>query len=51
MLLLAFAQAPGYTRWIFLIIVPINLTMDLQQGTAMDIPALAILVLLCSLSK
>ncbi|KAI9560103.1 hypothetical protein GHT06_014113 [Daphnia sinensis] len=40
MLLLAFVQAPSYMRWIFLFLVPINLSMDLQQGVAMDAPAL-----------
>lgn len=48
MLLLAFAQAPSYTRWIFLVLVPINLTMDLQQGVAMDVPALVTLLFMFS---
>lgn len=49
MLLLAFVQAPAYMRWIFLILVPINLTMDLQQGVSMDAPALVTLLFLFSI--
>nr|CAH0113208.1 unnamed protein product [Daphnia galeata] len=49
MLLLAFVQAPSYMRWIFLFLVPINLTMDLQQGVSMDAPALVGLLFMISL--
>ena len=49
MLLLAFLQAPGYTRWLFLTIVPVNLAMDLQNGYAMEIPALVTLLVASSL--
>ncbi|XP_046463606.1 protein brambleberry-like [Daphnia pulex] len=49
MLLLAFVQAPAYMRWIFLFLVPINLTMDLQQGVSMDAPALVGLLFVFSL--
>lgn len=48
MLLLSFVQAPSYTRWIFLFLVPINLAMDLQQGLAMELPALVSLLFLFS---
>ncbi|KAK4029654.1 protein brambleberry [Daphnia magna] len=48
MLLLAFVQAPSYMRWIFLFLVPINLSMDLQQGVAMDAPALVGLLFVVS---
>ena len=48
MLLLSFVQAPSYTRWIFLMLVPVNLTMDLQQGIALELPALICLMFLLS---
>jgi len=48
MILLSFVQAPSYTRWIFLILVPVNLAMDLQQGIAMELPALVGLLFLFS---
>lgn len=51
MLLLAFVQAPSYMRWIFLVLVPINLTMDLQQGVALDAPALVSLLFTFSMGK
>lgn len=41
-------QAPSYMRWIFLVLVPINLSMDLQQGIAMDAPALVGLLFVIS---
>ena len=49
MLLLSFVQAPSYTRWIFLLLVPVNLAMDLQQGLAMELPALVGLLIFFSL--
>jgi len=49
MLLLSFAQAPAYTRCIFLMIVPINLMMDLQHGVVMELPALITLLVIVSL--
>lgn len=49
--ILAFVQAPSYMRWIFLFLVPINLTMDLQQGVSMDAPALVGLLFMISLGN
>ncbi len=34
--ILAFVQAPSYMRWIFLFLVPVNLTMDLNEMFFMD---------------
>ena len=50
MLLLSFLQAPTYTRWIFMFLVPVNLAMDLQQGYVMEVPAVITLLLAASLS-
>jgi len=49
MLLLSFLQAPSYTRCAFLVLVPINLAMDLQQGFVLELPALVTLLLAVSM--
>lgn len=51
MLLLAFLQAPSYTRWLFLMIIPVNLAMELRHGYVMDLPALVGLLIGASLGN